>query len=201
MLVWTITDPSTAAGPLLDARRIIEALALTAGAPECDGESPAPRLLPVGAAAGGVGALLVPLGLQSQIARNGVPLPSGAHLLRHADRLDYAGRTYWVAAVREVREVPYDAAVHGDDVYCYITKSRLRAGEPIVVCPGRPGAPCDAIYRKPAWEMALEANARFRCPRCRFEPAAGEWRPTVPRPGRLEALLALAARRPNGGVR
>lgn len=151
----------------------------------------APQLFAVGSG-NGLAALLVPEGLSERVVRNGVPLPPGAHLLQHTDRVDYGGRAWWVAAASEARQVPYSAAAHGPDVYCFVTKVRLQEGETVVVCPGRPGTDCAAMYRKAAWEMALAANARFRCPRCGFEPAAGQWRPELPRVSRLPQLFALA---------
>lgn len=150
-----------------------------------------PRLMPVSSASGAAAALLVPYSAGS-ITRNGVPLPAGVHLVRHKDRLDYGGESYWVAVEHEVRVASYDPDVHGADVYCFVTKARLRAGEEIVVCPGRPGAACGVIYRKPAWDMAREANARFRCPRCGFDPGAGDWEPALPRQSNLTQLFDLA---------
>jgi hypothetical protein len=199
MNVWTVTSSTPTQEPELQARRLQQSLALANDAPSRSSASqPAPRLLPLSLAGHGVAALVVPPDLPCGVTRNGVPLQPGAHVLHHADRLDHAGRVYWVAAVLVVSAVPYDPAVHGEDQHCFITKSRLRAEELIVVCPGRPGVSCGAIYRQPAWDMALETNARFRCPRCGFEPAAGEWRPTLPSPDRLPALLALADRRRKG---
>jgi hypothetical protein len=161
--------------------------------PAATADPAAPRLLPA-SAGNGVAALLVPEGLCRHITCNGVPLPPGAHVLQHTDRVEYGGQVWWVAATSEVREIPYDAATHGEDMYCYITKVRLRPGESIIACPGRPGTGCAALYRKAAWDMALAANARFRCPRCGFEPAAAQWRPELPRTSRLPQLLALAHR-------
>lgn len=182
------------------ARRLTEAITLSADfAPQGRSEQREPQLIPTSAAPGAIAALLVGDLQGRRVIRNGVPLTAGVHLLTHADRLEYAGRTWWVAAACEVRETAFDPLVHGEDVYCYITKARLRAGDAIVVCPGRPGGPCDAIYRKAAWDMALGANARFRCPRCKFEPAAGDWRPELPEAHSLPRLLELAhAYRPGG---
>jgi hypothetical protein len=193
MLVWTNDNHGIAGDPGLNSRQLHDTLVLPAESTGgTDDARAAPRLMPTSVRSPGIAALLVPTGLPGRVARNGVPLPPGAHVLQHADRVDYDGRAYWVAAASEVGAVPYDAAVHGEDVYCFITKSRIRDGEPIVVCPGRPGAECHAIYRQVAWDMALESNVRFRCPRCGFEPAAAEWRPTLPRPSGLPKLFALA---------
>lgn len=159
-----------------------------------------PTLIPTGAVSSAVAGLLVPPRLDRYVTRNGVPLASGVHVLRHTDRLDYEGRTWWVAASREICAVPYDAAIHGADVHCFITKARLQADEPIVVCPGPAGADCGAIYRQPAWDMVQQSNARFRCPRCGFDPAADEWQPTLPRRTNLAQLFELARQRRAGGA-
>jgi len=150
-----------------------------------------PRLIPVNSSSGAAAALLVPP-RSGSVARNGVPLPGGVHLVRHKDRIDYRGKSYWVAVEHDVRVVLYEPDVHGADVYCFVTKARLRAGEEIVICPGRPGADCGVIYRRPAWDMARESNTRFRCPRCGFDPGAGDWQPTLPRKSNISQLLDLA---------
>lgn len=155
----------------------------------------APRLMPT---TGGPAALLVPAGLGTSVMRNGVALSPGVHVLRHADRIEFAGRVYWVADVQQAVAVPYDPAVHRDDQHCFITKRRLVPGEMIVTCPGRPGVNCEAIYQQAAWEMAQRSNARFRCPRCRYEPGAAEWRPAVAASSGLTHLLALAGRHLEG---
>jgi hypothetical protein len=193
MQLWFTTDNE------LDGRRVTAATLLPNDAD--DAAIDKPRVIPVAAGQSAIAVLLVPTALADRMTSNGVPLAAGMHLLRHTDRLEYAGRVYWVAASAEICEVPYDAAVHGDDLYCFLTKARLRAGEPIVVCPGRPGVACDAKYRKAAWEMAQATNTRFKCPRCGFEPGAGEWRPTLPRPSRLPQLFELARKHPPGAAR
>jgi hypothetical protein len=194
MNVWSIRKGTPAARRLTGAAALCSDLAVEAADPRL------PRLIPTTAAPGAIAALLVGESSGGGIARNGVPLPAGAHLLVHADRLDFGEHTWWVAAACEVSEVPLDPLVHGEDVYCYITKARLRAGDPVVVCPGRPGGGCGAIYRKAAWDMALAANARFRCPRCGFEPAAGEWRPELPEASNLARLFELARAYRAGGA-
>lgn len=193
MNVWWKGEGSPAVRRLTQAWTLQALLADELGGPQ------RPRLIPTTAAPGAIAALLVGESCGG-VTRNGVPLPAGAHLLAHADRLDFEGHTWWVAAACEVREVPFDPLVHGEDVYCYITKARLRPGDPVVVCPGCPGAGCGAIYRQAAWDMAVSSNARFRCPRCGFEPAAGEWRPEVPEASNLERLFELARARRAGGA-
>jgi hypothetical protein len=198
MRIWKSKYTGEVREPELVSQRIDGAFRLMSEASEntC-GKLAAPQLFAFGSG-NGLAALLVPEGLSERVVRNGVPLPPGAHLLQHTDRIDYAGQALWVAAASEAREVPYAAAAHGSDVYCFVTKVRLQEGETIVVCPGRPGTECAAMYRKAAWEMALAANARFRCPRCGFEPEAGQWRPELPRASRLPQLFALARQHHRG---
>lgn len=156
-----------------------------------------PRLIPTRPGSGALAALLVPAG--TAVIRNGVPLPAGAHALAHADALTVEGRRYWVAAAIEVAVTQYDPAAHGDNVFCFFTKARLKPGEAIVVCPGRPGAECSVIYKQGAWEMAIKADLKFHCPRCGFDPTAGDWEPTPPRPTQLPRLFQLAALHRKGG--
>ncbi|MGD9856129.1 MAG: hypothetical protein AB7U20_14390 [Planctomycetaceae bacterium] len=154
-----------------------------------------PQVIPAGA---GAVALLVPVGIAGPVARNGVPVCAGVHVLRHGDRVDFAEAVYWVADDSEVHAVAYEAAVHGEDQFCFLTRVRLRAGEMVVVCPGRPGAVCAAIYRKAAWDLAQETNTRFRCPRCGFEPSAAQWQPPLPAKSGLSRLLQMARQTPPG---
>jgi hypothetical protein len=156
-----------------------------------------PCLIPTRPASGALAALLVPA--EAGVVRNGVPLPPGAHALFHGDALIVRQRRYWVAAAIEVAVAQYDPAAHGDNVFCFFTKGRLKAGEAIVVCPGRPGTECSVIYKQAAWELAIKANVKFQCPRCGFDPAAGDWQPTLPRPTQLPQLFDLAALHRTGG--
>lgn len=195
MHLWKVQDDS----PVL--RRVSQPVTLNADDSLPGSElAEHPRLIPSDAVRGTLGGLLVPQELARKVTRNGVPLAPGVHALRHADRLEYEGRAWWVAVGREVSAVPYDAVTHGEDVYCFITKARLQEGELIVVCPGPAGADCGAIYREAAWEMVQQSNARFRCPRCGFDPAAGDWQPTLPRRSNVAQLLELARRRRAGGA-
>jgi hypothetical protein len=189
MHLWSIEQG------VLQSQRANESVSLSCNQPH----DVTPRLVPVRSGSGAVAALLVPP-CSGSVVRNGVPLPSGVHVVRHKDRIDHGGETCWIAVEHEVRVSVYQPDVHGVDVYCFITKARLHAGEEIVVCPGRPGAECAAIYKKPAWDMALEANERFRCPRCGFDPAAADWQPTLPRKPNLPQLFELARQHARGGA-
>lgn len=116
-------------------------------------------------------AVIVPEGAPFAIRRNDGRLRAGLHALSHADRLDVPGFTVWVSAEGAPEETTYDPGRHGKDVFCSRTKARLRAGEPIVICPGISAVSCGAVYRKPAWETGL------RCHLCGFDPSRPRWRP------------------------
>jgi hypothetical protein len=134
--------------------------------------------------------LLVPAALQGAVLAGGRRAGAGMHLLRHGDRIDFAGQTVWISADSQAKEVAYDPAAHGEDTYCTRTKARLKPGEPIVLCPGTPQVPCGLPYRLSAWELALQ------CPSCKFDPKAPAWSPPPP-PHRssLDVLLQLAHQR------
>jgi len=191
MFVWTQEHDHPVA------QRVEDAVSL--GEPSADAplHVDLPRLIPTRPGSGALAALLVPAG--TGVLRNGVPLPPGSHALFHADALTIQGRRYWVAASVEVAVTQYDPTAHGDNVFCFFTKARLKPGEAIVVCPGRPGAECSVIYKQAAWEMALKANVKFQCPRCGFDPAAGDWQPMLTRPTQLPKLFDLAAQHRKGG--
>lgn len=191
MIVWTQELDKPAA------RRVEEAISL--GEPSADAplHVDLPRLIPTRPGSGALAALLVPAG--AAVMRNGVPLPAGSHALFHADALTIQGRRYWVATSVEVAVTQYEPATHGENVFCFFTKARLKPGEAIVVCPGKPGAECSVIYKQAAWEMALKASVKFQCPRCGFDPAAGDWQPTIPQPAQLPRLFDLAAQHRHGG--
>ena len=96
--------------------------------------SPIPSGRPVGLSAGirpvvpraaFIGVVMVPPELEERISLNGRPLWSGMHGLRHADRLDINGHEIWVAASASIEASAYDPAVHGEDVFCFLTKARL----------------------------------------------------------------------------
>jgi hypothetical protein len=185
MIVWTqeLDKPV--------ARRVDEMVSLGDVSTNAPLHVSLPRLIPTRSGSGALAALLVPAG--TSVVRNGVPLLPGAHALLHADALTVEGRRYWVAAAIEVAVTQYEPATHGENVFCFFTKARLKAGEAIVVCPGRPGTECSVIYKQAAWEMAIKADVKFQCPRCGFDPTAGDWEPTLPRPTQLPRLFELAA--------
>jgi hypothetical protein len=143
------------------------------------------RLLPTKSVDGIAVLLVPPSGCAGSC--NGIPLGPGTHVIQHADRIDIDDLTFWVAASNAVEIVAYDPDVHGADVFCLLTKARLQPGADIVCCPG-----CGMIYRSAAWEMVLDADSKFRCPGCRFDPFAGEWEPTLPRTSSLDRIIELA---------
>ena len=137
-----------------------------------------------------IGVVIVPPELDACVALNGTLLRSGINGLRHADRLEINGHSIWVAAVRSVEPCAYDAAVHGADVFCILTKARLSPGESIVLCPGSGGKACNVIYKKDAWDMAMQASSRLRCPNCQFRPDDADWQPPNREPKkRIHELL------------
>ncbi|MBC8875232.1 MAG: hypothetical protein H8E44_37900 [Planctomycetes bacterium] len=124
------------------------------------------------------------------VARNGIPLPVGLHPLRHADRLDVGDRTYWLSGQKGVEETEYDPDVHGEDVYCMLTKARLAPGQSIKICPGREGRECGVIYKSAAWDMFMESGTPTKCPNCGYHSGEAEWEPPQPKPRRtLDGLL------------
>ncbi len=186
-------------GDLLTSQSIVGQVALTGALDPVDAGSPAtPRLVPLAGEGGALAAILVPPEAEGAVLCDGGALCPGLHLIRHADQLEVDGQTFWVAASVSADVTTYDPAIHGDDVYCFVTKVRLHPGDEIVSCPGRPGVPCGIIYRRAAWEMALESDPRFRCPGCRFDPSEGVWKPSVPEISSLKSFLEKA-RRAHGG--
>ncbi len=149
---------------------------------------------PSRAASGAIGAILVPVNLSGRVLRNRVPLRAGLHAARHGDELHIGEQLYWLASDLAPEEATYDPALHGEDLFCHLTKARLRAGDPIVLCPGTQHAPCGLIQSARAWHAA--AAAGLACSACGFRADAEEWRP--PRraeDNRLAGLLRLAARK------
>lgn len=151
-----------------------------------------PVLVPLQDHDQGIGALFVPHAVQGEVTHNGIALPAGFHILKHADQFVYDNRRFWVAVKVQVESESYQPDVHGQDQFCFVTKARLEEGEEILNCPGRPGAPCVAVYRRAVWEKALAANPQFRCPGCGFDPNGGDWEPPTPRASNLQRLFDLA---------
>ncbi len=118
----------------------------------------------------------------------------GLHLIRHTDQLEVDGQTFWVATSIRADVTTYDPAIHGDAAYCFVTKVRLQPGDEIVQCPGHLEIACGVIYRRAAWEMALDSDPKFRCPSCRFDPNQGAWKPSLPEGSSLQRLLEKARR-------
>ncbi|HUG93201.1 MAG TPA: hypothetical protein VML55_20335 [Planctomycetaceae bacterium] len=194
LTLWTPDDDGRPGQALVESAVVLRQDGSHAAADGNAAAGQAPVVLPLAGREGAVAIVLVPEALTGRVARNGVPLPAGAHLAGHADRLEHAGRQFWLAASAGVEHAEFSPGVHGgDDVYCFITKARLRAGDAIVICPGRPGAGCGMISRREAWEMALESSPRFRCGSCGFDPRAAEFTPPAARQRKaladVEALI------------
>jgi hypothetical protein len=124
-----------------------------------------------------IGVAFVPPELDERVTLNGTPLWSGMHGLRHGDRLALGGHNIWVAASKVAEPVAYDPAVHGEGLVCCVTRDRLAPGEQIVRCPGAGGKACDVIYKKEAWDLAMQATPPMRCPGCNFHPGDEQWEP------------------------
>ena len=118
-----------------------------------------------------VAVAIVPDALHGHASRNGLPLEAGMQLLVHSDRIDLSGWTLWVSGDGAPDEVPYDEAVHGAGQFCLRTKAPLRAGDPVVRCPGTRSKPCGMLYRADAWRLQLP------CPACGWDPKQPAWRP------------------------
>jgi hypothetical protein len=143
-----------------------------------------------------VAAALVPDAASGSIARDGIPLAAGLHALPHGARLELDGSTFWISSQSAHEETSYDPQHHGPDVFCFITKARLAAGDAITICPGTPGKTCGVIYKKAAWDMALQSPRPFRCPSCGYDPRRSQWQPPRPAPpATLDDLLAIVSRR------
>jgi hypothetical protein len=111
--------------------------------------------------------------------------------MKHGDRLDVGAKTFWVSCERLPDQTEYVPETHGSDVFCFITKARLQENEPITICPGRSGVRCGMIYKRAAWDLALESST-FKCPNCQFDPHAATWEPPAETPTRsLSNLLRL----------
>jgi hypothetical protein len=138
---------------------------------------PAIAICPIQPRAGYLAAAVVPDQLDGNAAVNGILLKAGTHCLRHADRLEISGNSYWIAANSLVDVVFYDPAVQGENQFCFITKAPLLPQQEIVLCPGTPGHPCGQIYAKTSWDRLMQSPNRMRCARCGFHPEAARWSP------------------------
>lgn len=129
---------------------------------------------------GAVAAVLVPDAWHGRIRLNGSTVVSGLLALAHADQLRIDDAAFWVAGQFVPDETEYSPDHHTRDARCFLTKARLRDGEPITICPGQPGRTCGLIYKREAWRTMADNSPKFRCPQCGFDPHAEVWRPTPP---------------------
>lgn len=151
---------------------------------------------PIAPLAGAVGVLFHRNAASGVVSRNGIPVGPGMHLLRHADRLEVAGHRFWVSVAPSVKGAAYDPMVHGIDVFCYLTKARLKPGQQIKICPGMPGQSCGVIYKAEAWEMAMQSEPPMPCASCGYHTRTAEWQPPKGKPhtsltDRLRALFVF----------
>lgn len=151
------------------------------------GNTDALLVSPVRRTGDALGIVLVPGGLKQPARRNGISLPCGLHVLRHADRLELSNECLWVSAAGSAEKTTYDPAIHGQDVFCLRSKARLTLGDRIVICPGREGAECGAVYKVTAWNIGAP------CHQCGFDPGAPQWKPPQSsQRSSLDALLQFA---------
>ena len=147
-----------------------------------------------------VAAALVPDAAAGNISRDGIPLAAGLHELPHGARLDVAEATFWISSESAHEETEYQPERHGQDVFCFITKARLSAGDAITICPGMPAKSCGVIYKRAAWEMALQSPRPWRCPSCHYNPKQAQWQPPRQEPRKtLDDLMAIVSQRVEEG--
>ncbi len=133
------------------------------------------------------GVVLVPDPMSGHARLNGVRLGGGLHLARHGDRVDLGRRSAWFAVAAVPDRVTYDPELHGEAVFCLRTKARLKPGDDMVECCGKPERPCGMRFKAEAWVDTLP------CPDCGASPGQEPWRPPPsPRESSLQRLLLLA---------
>lgn len=143
--------------------------------------------MPIEPAADVCAVALIPDASETTTLVNGARIQAGFHLLRHADHLMVDDRPIWTSITVTPDEVDYDPDVHGDPLYCFRTKARMKVGDRIVVCPGRPEFHCGMKFTAAAWSTSIA------CHRCGTSPADPGWAPPTSRPsGSLEQLLNVA---------
>jgi hypothetical protein len=129
--------------------------------------------------------LLVPDELKGKLALNGQLLRDGVHILRHGDEICWNNLRLWVARDDSVKEAKYDPNIHGEDLFCARTRSRLTPGEPIIICPGTPSNFCGMIFKSSAW-------LNMKCHYCQFDPGQPTWIPTIKKRVDIDELLQIA---------
>jgi hypothetical protein len=168
--------------------------------PGVEGEGDCVLVQPVDPTDGAIAVALVPKSLAHGVSHNGMPLASGLHPLKHADRLDVRRRDFWFSVEAVVEEVGYDPDVHGADVYCFLTKARLQPGQKIKICPGVPGTNCGVIYKSEAWDLAMLSDTPMNCANCGYKAGGTEWEPPQRKTkGSLDGLLAVTHKRKPAG--
>lgn len=138
-------------------------------------------------------AMVVPDEDDARVHRNRVAVPAGVVVLEHGDRVTFEGRDHWIAVTRRASDVPYEPAVHGEGLFCALSRARVAQGEPIVCCPGPAGGSCDLRVRAEVWRKVI-ASGRYRCPGCGYDPAAESFRPPRPRRERRRRIDAAIHR-------
>ncbi|MGA2798005.1 MAG: hypothetical protein ABSE63_10520 [Thermoguttaceae bacterium] len=129
--------------------------------------------------------LLIPDELTRQLTLNGVVLAAGTHILHHADHIRWNNLRLWVARNGSAQETQYEPHIHGEEMFCARTRSRIVPGEPIVICPGTLTDPCGMIFKKTAW-------LNIKCHHCGFDPNQTTWSPPHKGQSDINELLHLA---------
>ena len=181
---WFLAGHELQSVHLFDARWLEETGRLSHSA-----TADAPMIAPLHAGRDAIAAVLVPLSCVNCVSVNKLSLTAGLFALQDRDHLQFHNHSFWVSAACVAEETEYDAARHGPDVFCFMTKARLREGEAVTVCPGRPAAACGTIFKRAAWNAFVEQPGGFRCPNCSFDPHAPAWQPPLPVPRRSLAHL------------
>ncbi|MFO0870526.1 MAG: hypothetical protein U0935_16485 [Pirellulales bacterium] len=172
--IWFLKEGVLASQPLPALRWLAGGRLLPEPCPDALPIAPVPRY------DGAVAVLLLPDSLRGRVILNDVVADGGLLPLRHADHVVIDGSSVWAAGEFVAEETEYSLTRHDKEARCFITKARLREGEPITICPGQPGKPCGMIYKRGAWNTVVSEAARFRCPNCAYDPQATAWRPAPP---------------------
>jgi hypothetical protein len=130
---------------------------------------------------GVVAVVFVGHAVSADVVLNGACVSAGMYPIRPADRIDIGLDSYWVSEELVPQRTTYDPERHEPDARCAMTKARLQPGQEIVICPGRPGAPCKVIYKAAAWDAVIQSNREMKCPNCGYRPGEPVWRPPTPK--------------------
>jgi hypothetical protein len=149
----------------------------------------APMIAPLTTNRDAIAALVVPVSCANRVLVNKVSLTAGLYTIQDKDRLEFEQHAFYISAECVAEETVYNPTVHSHDIFCFMTKARLREGEEITICPGQAGSACGMMFKRAAWNALVEQQDGFRCPNCSFDPKAPAWEPHIPAPRRTLAHL------------